>query len=50
MASTSVQTHIQELGRSDDGAIRKSKKPRLARTTTSVREAITQVIKKSLDL
>jgi hypothetical protein len=41
---------LGELGRSDDCAIRKSKKPRLARTTTSIKEAITQIIKKSLSL
>lgn len=42
--------HIQELGRSDDGAIGKSEEPGLARTATSVREAITHVIQKSLGL
>lgn len=42
--------HIQGLGRYDVGAIRKLKKLRLARTTTRVSEAITQVIQKALDL
>jgi hypothetical protein len=46
-----TDNELGELCRSDDGDIRKSKKPRLAKTTTtSIRDAITQVIEKSLGL